>query len=82
MSICEVSGGEHVCEAQQLSRENVCEFRSFVTIHKVFSAKFWGVASLGVTKASNLQKFSARKLYFSLIRESFHPRKFSTILSL
>ena len=43
---------------------------------KVFSAKFWGVASFGAAKVSNLQKFSPRKLYFSPLHESFLPRKY------
>ena len=48
----------------------------FVT---VFSVKFGSVASFGAAKASNLRKFSQQKLYFSLIRESFLPRKFTAI---
>ena len=38
---------------------------------KGFSAKFWGMASIGVAKASNPQKFSLRKSYFSPISNSF-----------
>ena len=42
---------------------------------KVFSAKFGGVASFGMAKASNLRKFSLWKSYFSPIRESLLPLK-------
>ena len=38
---------------------------------KISSTKFGGMVSFGVAKASNLQKFSPRKSYFSPIRESF-----------
>jgi len=38
---------------------------------KVFSVKFEGVASFGAAKASNPQKFSLQKSYFSPIHESF-----------
>ena len=46
---------------------------------KVFSAKFGAVVSFGTVKASNPRKFSLRKSYFSPIRESFLPRKFTAI---
>ena len=46
---------------------------------KVFSAKFVGMASVGVTKRSNPQKFSPRKSYFSPICQSFLPREFPAI---
>ena len=46
---------------------------------KVFFAKFGAVASFGVAKVSNPRRFSPRKLYFSLTRESFLPQKFPAI---
>ena len=64
----------------KLSREKT--FANFVVLWlfaTVFSVKFGSVASFGAAKASNLRKFSQQKLYFSLIRESFLPRKFTAI---
>ena len=37
----------------------------------IFYAKFGGMASIGAAKASNPQKFSLQKSYFSPIRESY-----------
>ena len=44
----------------KLLREKLSQISSFVGI--VFSTKFWGVASFGVAKASNPQKFSPSKV--------------------
>ena len=47
---------------------------------KVFSMKHFGAwVFFGTAKASNLQKFSQQKLYFSSIGKSFLPQKFSAI---
>ena len=46
---------------------------------KVFSVKFEGMAFFGAAKASNPQRFSLQKSYFSPICESVLPRKFLAI---
>ena len=51
------------------------EFRGFVAIRESFLNEIWGRGVLGAAKASNLQKFSLRKSYFSPICKSFLPRK-------
>ena len=64
----------------KLTREET--FANFTVLWlfaKVFSVKFGSVVSFGAAKASYLRKFSQQKLYFSLIRESFLPRKFTAI---
>ena len=55
------------------------KFHGFVAVCESFFPKFGGMASFGTAKASNLQKFSSRKLYFSSIRESFLSWKFPSI---
>ena len=55
--------------------EDFHEFRSFVAIRESFLRKILGRGVLW--HRSNPQKFSPRKLYFSPIRKSFLPRKFS-----
>ena len=60
---------------RKLSRK----FRGFVAMHESFLRKIWGVAFFGAEQASNPQKFSLWKSYFSPIRESFLPQKFPTI---
>ena len=72
----------------KLSRQkNFANFAVLWLFMRVFSTKFGGgggggggVASLGMAKASNLQKFSLRKLYFFTNSQKFLPRKFPTIL--
>ena len=44
------------------------KFHSFVAVRESFLSEIWGH---GVLWHGNLQKFSFRKSYFSLIRESF-----------
>ena len=56
----------------------VPERESLGMLQKVFFMKFGGVVSFGTAKASNLQKFSPWKSYFSPISETFLPRKFPT----
>ena len=67
----------------KLSRQkNFANFAVLWLFMRVFSTKFGGggVASLGMAKASNLQKFSLRKLYFLTNSQKFLPRKFPVIL--
>ena len=65
---------------RKLSKEKTStNFTVLWLFAKVFSPKFGGMASFGTAKASNQQKFSSRKLYFSSIRESFLSWKFPSI---
>ena len=86
-STCTVSAGLYnvkapchsskVLYSEKLSREKT--FINSVVLWlftKVFSAKFGGMASFGMAKASNLRKFSS---YFSLICKSFFPQKLPAI---
>ena len=64
----------------KLSREKI--FANFAVLWlfvTVFLHEIWGCGILWHGKVSNLRKFSPQKMYFSLICESFLPRKFSTI---
>ena len=47
---------------ENFKEETFCEFHGFVAICKSFLHEIWGVASFGAAKASNLRKFSPRKL--------------------
>ena len=66
------SGLYHV--AENFQGRYFCEFRGFVAIHESFLHEIWGMASFGVAKASNPQKFSQRKSYFFT-----NSRKFTAI---
>ena len=61
------------CIAGNFWGRNFREFYSFVAIHKSFLRKIGGVASFGVAKVSNLQKFSLQKVTNS---RSFLPQNF------
>ena len=75
-SSCDGSTGR--CKKYRIAG-NFTNFAVLGLFAKVFSAKFGGVVSFGTVKASNPQKFSLRKSYFSPIRESFLLRKFTAI---
>ena len=56
----------------EFSREKTfTKFHGFVAIRKIFLCEIWGRGTFDAAKASNLRKFSPRKLYFSPICESF-----------
>ena len=64
--------------SRKLSREKT--FANFVVLWlfaKVFFTKFGGMASVGVAKASNPQKFSLRKPYFTKFMKVFSLEIFS-----
>ena len=72
--------GQLLPYSRKLSREKT--FTNFAVLWrfaKVFFAKFGGVVSFGKAEVSNLRRFSPWKSYFSPIRESFLPWKFSAI---
>ena len=62
------------------SREKTfMNFTVFLLFVIVFSAKFGGVTSFGMTKISNPRKLSPQKLYILPIYKSFLPQKFPVI---
>ena len=69
-------GREGIPYSGKLLREKT--FTNFAVLW-LFSAKFGGVPSFGMAKASNPRKFSPCKSYFSPIHKSFLLRKFSAI---
>ena len=68
-----------IVQQETFEGENFRKFRNLWLFVEVFFAKFWGMASFGTAKVSNPRKFSLRKSYFSPIRESLLPQKFSAI---
>ena len=64
------------CIAGNFQEENFRKFSGYVTIREIFLREIWGVVSFGTAQASNLQKYSPWKLFFSPICKSFLPHKF------
>ena len=58
------------------SRENTFTNFAVLWYSQKFLSEIWDVASFNVAKVT---KLSPWKSYFSLIRKSFLPRKFSTV---
>ena len=70
----ESSQGRSCFSYSTIQREETFEGETFTNFAVLWLfVKFWGMAFFGVAKANNLRKFSPRKSYFSLIRESFLP---------